>query len=631
MKRLTTILAVLSLSVSALAQQWKAAETGIATKWASEVNPDCPLAEYPRPQMVRSQWMNLNGLWDYAIGKASSVEFSPEGKILVPFAIESSLSGVGRRITKDDCIWYERIFDIPKKWKNDRIRLHFGAVDWESEVYINDKQVCRHRGGYDPFSIDITDFLAKSGPQKIKVKVLDASDNGFQPRGKQCSLSSGIWYTPVSGIWQTVWIEPVSETHIADYYTVSDIDSSRVSVYVTTAKARQGDIVKVKLLEGGIGYNPEHPSKKVIAQGSVQNGSVCLDIPQKNTWSPENPYLYGLEISVIRNKQTIDKVNGYTALRTVSKIKNPTTGYEKFGLNGKPQFFFGLLDQGYWPDGLYTAPTDEALKWDIEMTKKMGYNLIRKHMKVEPARWYYHCDVIGMTVWQDMPCIGDGSYPQQNTRDKEVREALENSWAPHGLEGGTECRIPSLWKENYYKEWASIIRSLRVFPCITSWIPFNESWGQFDTRTACRYTQSLDHTRLVNEASGGNFALCGDIIDVHNYPQPGLYFKVRGFINVLGEYGGIGYPVEGHTWEIKRKWGYGDVMTCSEELMAKYKEYAEILKYIIRESGCASAIYTQTTDVEGEVNGIITYDRKVVKVNIDDFAKINREVIEAAD
>ncbi len=633
MKRFVLSLSMAFSAVVAFAQ-WTPVGDNIRTPWADQVDPSNPLPAYPRPQMVRSEWFSLNGLWDYAVTETSSESFEIQGQILVPFALESSLSGVGKVLQKSEALWYEREFTVPKKWKDKNILLHFGAVDWHASVYVNDVLVGEHKGGFDPFSFDVTPYLKKSGKQSLKVKVLDATDNSCQPRGKQCLINNSIWYTPVSGIWQTVWLEPVTSAYIENYYVVSDVDNATMTFEVT-AKTAEGDVVKVAVLEGGEGYSAEKPSQAVIAEAVVEDGKAVVNVPDMKTWSPDSPYLYGVKVSVERKGKVIDSVDGYTAMRKISVVRdNSPVHYKRMALNNEALFQFGPLDQGWWPDGLYTAPTDEALEWDIIKAKEMGFNMIRKHIKIEPARWYYFCDLHGLMVWQDMPSIGDHSKGQMSARDKEIQEAVWNKWSSDSFLGGTDCKIPDEWKKNYYNEWTNIINAFKNFQCIVVWVPFNEAWGQFDTPAAVRLTRKLDPTRLINCASGGNYDLSegeegfGDILDVHYYPCPAMNIFERKFVNVIGEYGGIGLPVEGHTWIIDKKWGYGGNKKTSEEVMLQYEKFLDMLKVFVQ-TGCAAAVYTQITDVEGEVNGLITYDRKVIKVDMPRIAAGNQEVIKS--
>jgi len=595
------------------AQSWAPAGDRIRTAWAEEVTPENVHKEYPRPQMVRPEWKSLNGLWEYSITpKNVAVPERFDGQILVPFAVESSLSGVGRTFTPEDALWYRTTFRVPSAWKGKRLLLNFEAVDWQADVIVNDVQVGRHTGGYTHFSFDITPYL-KSGDNTLVVRVEDSTDNDFQPRGKQVRTPSGIWYTAVSGIWQSVWIEPVAKAHVADYYAVSDIKAGKVDVTVTTEGALEGDVVKVALLEGGVGYSTDNASGKVIARGkTVPGGTVTLPVEDPRLWSPDSPYLYGLRVSVVRGGKTIDAVNGYTAMREVSLfVKNKNT--KLMALNGQPLFQFGPLDQGWWPDGLYTAPTDEALRYDVQKTKDFGFNMIRKHIKVEPSRWFYHCDQIGMMVWQDMPSFAGNNL---------------NKWGIHNYGEGTDFPATPMAKANYYKEWGEIIAQVRKFPCVVMWVPFNEAWGQFDTKAVVDFTRAQDPTRLINMSSGGSWEPdCGDIMDNHHYPYPAMYLWETKMANVVGEYGGIGLPLEGHLWQPDRNWGYVQYKS-GDEVLDEYSRFADHLILLVRQGVCG-AVYTQTTDVEGEVNGLMTYDRKVVKMNEKKLNEINTKVIKS--
>ena len=594
---------------------WAPAEVPISTPWAAEVSPANAHPEYPRPQMVRERWASLNGLWDYAVVPADAGEPSQwDGRILVPFCIESSLSGVGRRVSPQEALWYSTTFKVPSSWRKERVMLNFEAVDWAAEVYVNGQLAGHHTGGYTAFSFDITPYL-KRGEQHLVVKVLDGTDNGEQPRGKQVSEPSGIWYTPVTGIWQSVWIEPVKKAAITSYLAVSDIDAGTVDVTVFAEGTVDSDRVEIWLREGGEGYSTEDPGQTAtVAFASVAPGKpVRLTVADPKLWSPESPYLYELDIRLKQGKKEVDAVRGYTALRKSSEVRD-AAGIRRIGLNNEPYFQYGPLDQGWWPDGLYTAPTDEALKFDIVKTKDFGYNMIRKHIKVEPARWYWYCDRLGIVVWQDMPSLGAhmGSNWQQ-----------WNWAAPED-----DSKLTETAKGTYYKEWGEIIGQLRNHPCIVAWVPFNEGWAQFDTPKAVEFTRACDPTRLINSASGGNSYPVGDIFDSHNYPDPHMKFTSGGLqIDVLGEYGGIGWPVSGHLWQSDRNWGYIEYKS-GEEVLAQYAAYAEELIRTIP-AGVSAAVYTQTTDVEGEVNGLMTYDRKIVKMDEKKLRAVNQRVIDS--
>ena len=601
MKKLWMVLALWGALAAQLHAQWKPVEGRISTQWSEQVNPDNVLPEYPRPIMERTEWKNLNGLWDYAIiekGKHTPSVF--DGKILVPFAVESSLSGVAKTVGAEKELVYRRSFDVPSSWKGKRVLLHFGAVDWKTDVWVNDVKVGSHTGGFTPFSFDITEALQRKN-NTLLVKVWDPTDKGYQPRGKQVSRPEGIWYTPVTGIWQTVWLEPVSESYIQDLRITPDIDNSLLSLKALVKDATSKDLVEVKVFDG----------QQLVAQGKSINGEcVQVAMPENaKLWSPESPFLYTLKVSLKQNGKLVDEVSSYAAMRKYSS-KRDANGIVRLELNNKPLFQFGPLDQGWWPDGLYTAPTDEALLYDIQKTKDFGFNMIRKHIKVEPARWYTYCDKLGIIVWQDMPS-GDRNPEWQN------RKYFE----------GTEMKRSAESEACYRKEWKEIMDALYSYPCIGTWIPFNEAWGQFKTPEIVEWTKQYDPTRLVNPASGGNHYTCGDMLDLHNYPAPELYLYDAQRATVLGEYGGIGWVVQGHIWEPDRNWGYIQ-FNSSKEVTDEYVKYAEKL-YDLIPRGFSAAVYTQTTDVEVEVNGLMTYDRKVIKLDEKRVREINRKLCES--
>ena len=616
-----TIAIAAASGCTAPVSDWQPASDRISTPWASEVSPDNARTEYPRPQMVRGDWKCLNGLWDYAITPVGTEQFAePDGKILVPFCVESSLSGVGRRVSENELLWYRTTITRPSKWDGKRILLHFDAVDWAAEIYLDGTLAVSHTGGFTPFDIDVTDYL-KDGSAELIVKVWDPTDNPEYsiPRGKQVSNPGGIWYTPVTGIWQSVWMEAVSaKAYIAGYDVRTDIHSGELCVEAHCVDAREDDCIEVEVLKPMIGYNPEKPRRRVIAKAASQCGrDVRLTLDSPALWSPDSPWLYGLKISLVRDGKTIDCVQGYTAFRSISE-KTDDTGVKRLALNDEILFQFGPLDQGWWPDGLYTAPTAEAMAFDIEKTKELGFNMIRKHIKVEPSRWYYDCDRLGMLVWQDMPSIGYYGKDEDWGQGDDCYGAGSDYYA-----------ITDDIKHNYYEEWTDIVSHLRKFQSIVVWVPFNEAWGQFDTKAVVDYTRALDPTRLVNAASGGNWIEgAGDILDSHHYPNPCMRIVDETMVNVLGEYGGIGYPVEGHLWEEGRNWGYIQ-FSDTEAVTDMYLTYINDLIDIKQLDKCAAAIYTQTTDVEIEVNGFYTYDRKVLKMNAQRVREANRRVIEA--
>lgn len=597
MRKNVTLFFALFFALS-LSAQWKPAGDKLKTRWASQIDVNKVLPEYPRPIMERAQWQNLNGLWDYAIlpvGRQTPNSF--DGKILVPFAVESSLSGVQKRLGDENELWYHREFNLPSNWRNNKVLLHFGAVDWKADVWVNDIKVGQHTGGYAPFSFDVTPAL-KSGANKLVVKVWDGTDSGYQPRGKQVNRPEGIWYTPVSGIWQTVWLEPVPEKYIEHIKVTPDIDKNILTVEAFTNETSSSDRVEVKVMDGS----------RVVATGqSINNQPVEVAMPANpRLWSPNDPFLYNLEVTVLNGSKQLDKVKSYTAMRKYS-TRRDNNGIVRLQLNNKDLFQFGTLDQGWWPDGLYTAPTDEALRYDVVKTKDFGFNMIRKHVKVEPARWYMHCDQLGMIVWQDMPNGDRGP-----------------EWQMRQYFTGNE-RIRSAESEaNFRKEWKEIIDFLYSYPSIGVWVPFNEAWGQFKTKEITEWTKQYDPSRLVNPASGGNHYPVGDMLDLHQYPAPQLYLYDAQRATVLGEYGGIGWAIKEHLWEPDRNWGYVQ-FNSEKEVTDEYVKYAEQLKQLIRQ-GFSAAVYTQTTDVEVEVNGLMTYDREVVKMDEARVRKVNQEI-----
>jgi len=597
-KHLAHLSLLIFFSTTLIAQNWKPTGDRIKTPWAEKVDPSNPLPEYPRPQLARDQWMNLNGLWDYAIlpkGKNTPTQF--DGKILVPFAIESSLSGVQKTVGETNELWYHRTFTIPAGWKGKRIALNFGAVDWKTDVWINDIKVGSHQGGYSPFSMDLTPFLNKEGEQQLTVRVWDPTDKGYQPRGKQVKDPKGIWYTAVTGIWQTVWLEPLAPNAISQLKTVPNIDGGNLSVTATVSNARNGDLVEVKVYDNG---------SWVSTAKAAAGQEVIAAIENPKLWSPESPFLYDLEVSLIRNGAVLDKVKSYAGMRKIS-VKADANGIFRMQLNNKNYFQYGPLDQGWWPDGLYTAPTDEALRFDIVKTKDYGFNMIRKHVKVEPARWYYHCDKEGILVWQDMPS-GDA-----NPR-----------WQQRNYFNGQELKRSKASETNFIQEWKEIMDLTYNNPSIVVRVPFNEAWGQFNTAEIAELTKNYDPSRLVNPASGGNHYDVGDMIDIHNYPDPAMGIFDSKRVNVLGEYGGLGLALDGHLWESNRNWGYVQYKN-SEEVTNAYVLHAEKLKKLIP-FGYSAAVYTQTTDVEIEVNGLMSYDRKVMKLDEAKVRKANLEV-----
>jgi len=587
--KLTIALTLLSLPALSAAD-WRLAESPLTTPWTSLVTPGRALPEYPRPQMARKDWINLNGLWDYAIRpQQETAAATYDGSILVPFPVESALSGVKRPLTPEQRLWYRRTFPAPPL-KGKRLLLHFGAVDWRAEVWVNGKAVGKHEGGYDPFTFDITDALKAKGPDEIVVAVWDPTDSGPQPRGKQVLNPNGIWYTAVSGIWQTVWLEPVPEHYISELSTIPDLDGRKLRLTVRSASS--GEFTAMIRLAG----------KTVGRVSGKLNERSEAPLSEIRPWSPDAPTLYDLEISLRGG----DRVTSYFGMRKI-EVRPDAAGFNLLFLNGRPQFAIGPFDQGWWPDGLYTAPTDEALRFDIETLKKLGFNMCRKHVKVEPARYYYWGDKLGFMVWQDLPSAmpkGHGS-------------------ARRGAAADTEFTTEE--DAIFRRELEAQVRNLGNTASVIAWVPFNEGWGQHDTNGILKWVKSLDATRLVNGPSGWEDRGFGDMKDMHQYPGPAMYPAMPDRASVLGEFGGLGLPIEDHLWWNKRNWGYR-TFEDRTKLQAGYEELMDKLAALVKQ-GLAAAVYTQTTDVEGEINGLMTYDRKVIKYDAAKLADLHRRII----
>ena len=590
------LLAALSMALPlAAAEDWKPAPSTLTTPWTSDVSPGKALPEYPRPQLVRKHWTNLNGLWNYAIeAKADDRPKEFKEQLLVPFAVESSLSGVGRPLTPDQRLWYRRSFKAPEM-KNEHLLLHFGAVDWRTEVYVNGTKVGEHEGGYDPFTFDITSAL-KDGdsPQELVVSAWDGTDSVLHPRGKQSLQPKGIWYTAVSGIWQTVWLEPVPTAYISGVSLTPDLDGKQLRLSVIASSP--GGFTAVAKLNG----------KKVGSVTGETGEQTAIPLEQIDPWSPDSPVLYDLDVTLASG----DSVKSYFGMRKIEMAKD-SSGVNRLVLNGKPVFQIGPLDQGWWPDGLYTPPTDEAIKFDIQTLKKLGFNMLRKHVKVEPARYYYWCDKLGLMIWQDMP------------------SAMTDDAATRVKKGSaTDATFPPADAADFQRELKALVENLKNVPSIVGWVPFNEGWGEHDTNDTLKMVKALDPSRLVDGPSGWEDRGYGDMKDMHKYPGPDMFPVMPDRASVLGEFGGLGYPVEGHLWWTnKRNWGYRTYKS-KEELQAAFDDVIEKLTPLVK-SGLAAAIYTQTSDVEGEVNGLLTYDRKMLKVDAEKTYKLNHSLIDS--
>jgi len=610
--RCLCVFPLIAFSTTAIAHaaDWKPAETPLMTKWGKKVTPENAWREYPRPQLVRKDWQCLNGLWDYAItAKDAAKPEKWDGQILVPFAIESALSGVGKHPAADQNLWYRRTIEVPAGWKGKRIILHFDAVDFEAAVFVNGTELGTHRGMSEPFTIDITDAL-KDGKGEVIVRVWDPTDAGSQPRGKQVSKPHGIWYTPVTGIWQTVWMEPVLPWHVTRIDVTPDIDKGEVTFRVDATGSTDDVTVNIdadpKILEG-LALQSRGAAGRA---GGKVGEPITLKVKDAKLWSPDSPHLYGLKVTLVYKGQPADEVDSYFAIRKIAAAKDEQ-GLLRLMLNNKPVFQIGPLDQGWWPDGLLTPPSDDAMKYDLEVLKKLGMNMLRKHIKVEPARLYYHCDRLGLLVWQDMP---SGMNPSR-------KQFVQPNWKE-------DAEFTADEKKQYRTELKAMIDHLRFFPCIVVWVPFNEGWGQHDTNEILKWVKEYDSSRLVNGPSGWSDRGYGDMKDMHAYPGPNMFPVMPDRVSVLGEFGGLGLPVKGHLWRDSKNWGYR-TFTTTEELRDGYRVLMRRLHPLIGK-GLAAAVYTQTTDVEIEVNGLMTYDREVIKFDVDETAKWHKALFDPA-
>jgi hypothetical protein len=569
-----------SACTAAIAAEWRPADGPLMTRWAAELTPENAWREYPRPQMVRKEWTNLNGLWQYAIRpKAEDQPSEWDGEILVPFAVESALSGVKKPVSPDERLWYRRTFEKPATPEGGRLLLHFGAVDWQCTVWVNGKEVGEHKGGFDPFSFDIAGAV-RDGENEIVVAVWDPTDSSYQPRGKQVRKPEGIWYTAVTGIWQTAWLEPTPRQAIDAVHIVPDLDRGLASI---TVSAPEGAKVRVAATSGG--------AEAASAEGEAGQ-PIELKIASAKLWSPDDPHLYDLRVELLADGKPVDTVDSYFGMRKIEVAKDEQ-GVNRLMLNGQPLFQYGPLDQGWWPDGLYTPASDAALVHDVEMTKKFGMNMARKHVKLEIPRWYYHCDKLGLLVWQDMP---------SSNVDDDDAEA----------------------KANFRRELKLIVDAVRNHPSIVMWVPFNEGWGQHDVAGTVAWLEAYDPSRPVNEASGWHDRGTGTVSDMHNYPGPGMRPVEERRVSVLGEFGGLGMPITGHKWQDKANWGYVSYDT-KEKLTDAYVALLTAMRPLIGE-GLSAAVYTQTSDVEIEVNGLMTYDRELVKMDLDRIAAAARRL-----
>ena len=575
--------------------EWKVPQGVMMTRWGKQVTPQNAWREYPRPQFRREdKWKNLNGLWQYSVGQQSRIPEVYQGEILVPFPLESALSGVKRLLEPGETLWYRRTFrhETPA---GHRTQLHFEAVDYACRIYLNGTDIGSHLGSSDPFQFDITSAL-RAGENELIVSVIDETA-ATQTLGKQSLKPKGIYYTRVSGIWQTVWLEDVPVRHFRMVKMKPRIAEGTLRVLPTLAgEPLKEERIVITVRDGD----------RVVG---TADAALSVRIPDAKLWSPDQPHLYDITMDLYERDVLVDRVESYAAMREVGTIRGPA-GQIRMTLNGKVIFHYGPLDQGWWPDGLLTPPSDEAMRFDVDFLKQAGFNMIRKHIKVEPRRFYAHCDRVGMLVWQDMPSTGGRPF-----WSKLAPNPVEDSW-------------PADQHAQFITELKAMVSSLRNHPSIVMWIPFNERWGQHETIRVGQLMENLDVTRLLNIASGGNFFPVGDVADRHNYPEPMFPFEDRRFddyVKVIGEFGGHGLVVAGHQWNPEmRNWGYGDLPATKEEYSQRYRNtFEQLMK--LRRRGVAAGVYTQTTDVEGEVNGLMTYDREVQKMTAQELFELHHQ------
>lgn len=564
------------------------------TKWGESIIKERPLQDYPRPQLFRNSYFNLNGIWQYAIRKTSSnFNHIYDGDIVVPFSPESTLSGVNRVLQKDETLFYRLVFNLPNDFLKERTFINFGAVDQIAKVYLNGQYIGEHEGGYLPFSLECSNLI-KQENNLLELIVNDNADSNIYGRGKQMYERGGVWYTPISGIWQTVWVESTPSTFIRDIRITPDFDNS--SVHVDIKLDGEDTPIFIELYE----------ENKLIS--TSEGRSQDIKIVDFKSWSPDSPFLYDL---IIRTKS--DEIKSYFGMRKFSTTVKD--GFKVFTLNNKPIFYFGLLDQGYWSDGIYTAPSDEALKFDIEFAKKCGFNMLRKHIKVEPLRWYYHCDKLGMVVWQDFLNGGD----RYNELMLKVRIFLDISVKDNNYK--FLKRDDPASRNMYVRESLELLSTLYNVPSIAEWTPFNEGWGQFDALNMCDTVRQIDNTRIIDHASGWYDMKGGDVNSHHLYFRPIWLKNDHKRVLALTEFGGYAFPIEGHCYT-KTNFGYGSVKNA-DDFLTKYKNVMKQALKCRQKEGLSAFVYTQISDVEDENNGLISYDRKVIKVDEKVIALIN--------